>query len=395
MLVCRCWRFRTEQTEHTARGWTLKGSTPRYRRIDLNERGEEKQHFLLSAAACTLSPLEIARLTEAEAYDVYKAIRFSENGGEPFCPYREGEQDCGSTRVYELSVKRRGTPVYKCAVCRKQFTVTSGTTFASRKMSIRNILYAVAVFVNGVSGVAALRLRREVRCSYKTAFILEHKLREALMDGRESRLLAGEVEVDSISFDPHHRQANLEKDRKNKTGKDFNKDRTRLIVIARERGPQGESRMTVVSKSESHGAPFVLGVVDPAATLIRDQGNWPGFGRNKRLVVNHSKGLNIDGVHTNHVESVNSRIRRAARGVYYRIREQNLDLYGEEILWREDYRRLDNAEQWKRVLGAATHHPVSRRFKGYWQRHLASDAQHRRRRAVNPIAVTAQSTAGV
>jgi transposase-like protein len=368
---------------HTARGWTLKGSTGRFRRIDLNARGEEKQHFLLTAAACTVGLLEIADMTDDEAYDTFKAIRFSENNGEPFCPH------CGSTLTYDLLIQRRtkGGPVptklFKCGEgnCRKQFSLTSCTTFAGRKMSIRKILFAILVFVDGASGAAALRLRRDIKCSYKTAFVLTHKLREAIASSRDPRPLRGMVEVDGMILKAHHRQANLKKDRKNNGGTRFATEEDYVVVTARERGRGGESRVFVVRRDEARAAPLVLEAVAPDAMLITDEGNWPGFHRHEWKTVKHKEGLVVDGVHTNGVESHHNRTRRALRGVHYRIRDKNLDLYVQEMSWREDFRHTDNGEQWRRITNAATHHPVSKRFKGYWERGRLGDAPRRQRRA--------------
>lgn len=128
----------------------------------VNERGQERQHFLLSSAACTLSEIEVARMTDAQAHAALEAMRFADLDGVPFCLHKE----CGAPNAYRLTVNRRTkqgpvpTLIYKCRACRRQFSVTSGTIFAGRKMPVRDILYALMVFANAASGEAALRLRR-------------------------------------------------------------------------------------------------------------------------------------------------------------------------------------------------------------------------------------------
>lgn len=344
----------------------------RVRRTPRNALGQEAQHFLLTSAAVTLTPFEIASMSEDDAYESFKAIRFSENDGKPFCPH------CGYCEVYDLTTRRK----FKCAACRRQFSVTSGTVFASRKMLFKKILYAIAVFVNGVSGVAALRLRREIGCSYKTGFVMEHKLREAWANSRSSRLLSGEVEVDGVHLNEHQRKATLRKHegRRNQSAERYGKETTQIIVAARERGVGGESRVTVVMKDESHGSKFVLDSVAEGVTLISDEGNWSAaFGIHERKTVKHSTGFLVDGVHTNGVESLFSRMRRLTRGVHYKVRGHNLDLYAQEVSWREDYRRLPTGEQWRVVVQATTHQPISRRWKGYWQRWQGTNVVRRRR----------------
>lgn len=112
------------------------------------------QHFLLSAAARTLSLAKVMRMTDEQAWDAFKAIRWADTEGEPYCG------KCGFTEVYHFNARR----LFKCKACGVQFTVTSGTIFASRKMALGDILAAVAIFVNGAKGHSALQLSRDLDC---------------------------------------------------------------------------------------------------------------------------------------------------------------------------------------------------------------------------------------
>jgi transposase-like protein len=147
------------------------------------------QHFLLSKEARTLSLAKVLRLSDDEAYAAFKAIRFALNGGEAFCP------ECGSAKVYEYKARK----IFKCTACKLQFSLTSKTIFASRKLSIRNILSAIAIFMNGAKGHSALQLSRELDVQYKTAFVLTHKIREA-MASQLPTALSGVVEIDGAYF---------------------------------------------------------------------------------------------------------------------------------------------------------------------------------------------------
>ncbi len=120
------------------------------------------QHFLLSAKARTLSLGAIMRMSDDDAHARFQAIRFADNGGEPFCPR------CECTVIYIMTTRR----LWKCKECRYQFSVTSGTIFASRKLAIRDYLAATAIFVNAVKGISALQLGRDLDVQYKTAFVL-------------------------------------------------------------------------------------------------------------------------------------------------------------------------------------------------------------------------------
>jgi transposase-like protein len=153
--------------------------------------GIVSQHFLLTAAARSLSLAQVARMSDEEARDTFKRIRWSESAGEPVCP------ECGCLDVYAYACR----PLWRCKGCRKQFSLTSGTLFHSRKLPVRSYLMAIAVFVNGAKGHAALHLSRDLDVQYKTAFVLSHKLREAMgsqVHNPDQPELSGTVEIDGM-----------------------------------------------------------------------------------------------------------------------------------------------------------------------------------------------------
>lgn len=79
------------------------------------------QHFLLSTAARTLSLAKVMRMSEDQAFEAFKAIRWSATDGEPVCP------KCGGYVVWEFKARR----IFKCKACNGQFSVTSGTISVS------------------------------------------------------------------------------------------------------------------------------------------------------------------------------------------------------------------------------------------------------------------------
>ena len=84
-----------------------------------------------------MSLADIMRMSDEEAHDMFRRMRFAAKGGEPFCPH------CGVIKVYRLTE----TPIrWKCSGCRRKFSVTSGTLFHSRKLAIRDYLAVIALF---------------------------------------------------------------------------------------------------------------------------------------------------------------------------------------------------------------------------------------------------------
>jgi hypothetical protein len=301
--------------------------------------------------------MEVARMSDDEAYASFRAVRFAETDGEAACP------KCGCLGIYEYTGRR----IFKCKQCTHQFSLTSGTIFANRKMALRDILMAIAIFVNGANGHSALRLSRDLHCNYRTAFVLAHKLREILSALQASDKLTGIVEIDGMWVGGHQRKANYEKDRLDMRRSN---PKRRTIVTMRERRRGGRSRSFVL-RSENESIAAILAHVHETAKIRTDEAaHWNQLRAYFDDVksVNHSIAYMINGVHTNWVESFNGRVRRAIKGVHHRISGPHLQGYANEFAWREDHRRISNGAQFGLVLRAAAQQPISRNWSGYWQR---------------------------
>ena len=315
------------------------------------------QHFLLSAAARTLSLKAVFRMGEDAAYEAFLKLRWPETDGEAVCP------ECGCYEVYNITTRRR----FKCVACHKQFSVTSGTIFASRKLSFTDLLAAIVIFVNGAKGVSALQVSRDLSVQYKTAFVLSHKLREAMAVEQQSRQLNGVVEIDGAYFGGYVKPENEKADRKDRRLRLNQNGKRQCVVIMRERG--GRSLPFIV-RNEGDAVPFVRDHVGTLATIHADEGTgWDALHAGwdtKR--VNHSIQFMDKGVCTNQAESYFSRLRRMEVGTHHHIAGPYLNAYAGEASWREDNRRVANGTQAAMVGSAALASAQSRKWAGYWQR---------------------------
>ena len=317
------------------------------------------QHFLLSSKARTLSLAKVLRLSDAEAFATFKAIRWASNEGKPFCG------KCGCVEIYEFKSRR----IFKCKGCQAQFSITSGTIFASRKLGLQTILGAIAIFVNGAKGHSALQLSRDLDVQYKTAFVLSHKIREAIGAEQAKANLSGEIEIDSAYFGGYQKPANYRENRVDRRLARNQNGKRKSIVVVRERN--GET-VSFVS-SERDALPAIENMVAPGSTIYADDaGAWSPL-HEKFLTkrINHEECYSDGEACTNAAESFFSRIRRAEIGVHHKLAGNYLGAYASEMAWREDNRRRSNGAQYLTVVGAALKHPVSRQWKGYWQRRAA------------------------
>jgi transposase-like protein len=314
------------------------------------------QHFLLSAKARTLSLASVARMAEEEARATFRAIRWAATDGEPVCP------KCGCLECYEYASR----PIFRCKACKHQFSITSGTIFASRKLPVRDYLLAIAIFVNGAKGHSALQLSRDLNVQYRTAFVLAHKMREAMAADHRTLVLRGHVEIDGAYFGGHVRPENRKADRKDRRLAEHQTGKRRCVVVMRERGGR---TLPFVVISEDRGVSLVRQSVATGSTLYADEASsWDalhGFYDARRI--NHSIAFHDEGVDTNQAESFFSRLRRAEIGQHHHI-TTHLHAYAGEMAWREDNRRVANGTQYLNAAGAALGHPKSERWCGYWRR---------------------------
>lgn len=315
------------------------------------------QHFLLSAKARTLSLKSVFRMGEDAAYGLFCEMRWPDTDGEPVCPR------CGCCEAYHISSRRK----FKCVACHHQFSVTSGTIFASRKLSFTDLLAAIVLFVNGAKGISALQASRDLDVQYKTAFVLFHKLREAMAREFAATKLHGTVEIDGAYFGGYVKPENKKEDRRDRRLLENRTGKRQCVVVMRER--KGRSLSFVVA-NEGDAVPYVRDHVGALATIHADEGSgWDalhaGWDTHR---VNHSVQFFDKGVCTNQAESYFSRLRRMEIGTHHHIAGKYLNAYAGEAAWREDHRRIDNGCQAMLVAEVAMDAPVSRRWKGYWQK---------------------------
>jgi transposase-like protein len=325
------------------------------------------QHFLLSRSAKTLSLATVFTMKDEEAEARFRAIRWPETNGEPVCPH------CGSVDAYDCR-RLKGAPRFRCKGCKKDFSITAGTLFASAKLPLRCYLAAIAIFCNEVKGKSALALSRDLSVSYKCAFVLLHKLREAMAEEMKGRVVGGEgktAEVDGGYFGGYVKPANMKADRLDRRFTRNQSGKRKVVVIVTERG--GNSVPAVFS-SESKAASFIKKRIAKGTTVHADEsGAWDNLHERFEMKrINHQEAYSLDGACTNQAEEYFSRLRRAEIGIHHHIAGAYLLRYAQESSWREDNRRVSNGDQVSRVAALAMKRGKSVDFTGYWQRHIAN-----------------------
>lgn len=311
--------------------------------------------IVTSRAARSLSPRRVLELSDGEVLTTFRQIRWPDTGGRPCCP------KCAFDVVYEYRTRQ----LWKCKACEHQFSMTSGTIFSGHKLDLRTILFVISEFVTAPKGLSARQLAEKADISYRTAFVLLHKLREAMVSLVPEGQLTGPVEIDGCFVGGYVKPRNKKESREDRRKRMSNTGKRKTIAAIRQR----EGRiLTLVTRLESHAVEAMRDRIVPGEKVYADQARcWKTLAATHDLeTVCHKTEFALEGgINTNLVESFFSRVKRAEIGSYHHIAGRYLPEYAVEIAWREDHRLLTVDGRVRLLLGAAVHHPVSRRWKDY------------------------------
>lgn len=245
------------------------------------------------------------------------------------CPH------CGTVdNSVELKGKSTRAGVYKCRDCRKPFSVTVGTLFERSHVPLNKWVLAVHLLASSKKGMSSHQLMRSLGVTYKTAWFMAHRIREAMRDDTPFAVGGGEaVEVDEtfIGFDPDHRP---EQGQKVRSG-------MKMKVLALVDRTSGRAKSYVVDNLKiSTLAPILHENIAREARVMTDSAIFYKtiFWRFDHGVVNHARDEYVSPldrtVHTNTIEGYFSIFKRGMRGVYQHCAKRHLHRYLAEFDFR-------------------------------------------------------------
>lgn len=291
-----------------------------------------------------MSVLNAKHFQDAESAREYlEKVRWPDG---PVCPH------CGeSERIYEATGKKARAGRYRCGnkECRKDFTVTVGTLFERSHIPLHKWLQAAYWLCSSKKGISSHQLHRMLGITYKSAWFMTHRIREAMADPVFTDQLGGKgkvVEVDETYW------GNKGKQRPGARGA-AHKEKVFSLV---ERGGRVRS-FHVPRVNAATLKPIIKKQIDRETSVMTD--DYPVY-RNldkefdSHDVVCHSKGEYVRGpIHTNTIENYFSILKRGLTGVYQHCGPQHLKRYVGEFDFRYNSRKITDAERTRLVLQGA------------------------------------------
>jgi transposase-like protein len=252
----------------------------------------------------------------------------------PVCPH------CGAVdRISKLNGKAHRPGLYDCGHCRDQFTVTVGTVFERSKISLDKWLLAATLIASSKKGISSKQIERMLNVTYKTAWFMTHRLREAMKTGGIFGS-GGIVEADETYVGGKVKNMHRSKrDRKN-IGAAWGKQM--IFSLVDRKGGKVRS-FHLPSVSAANLKPVLEAQLNTKKTRLMTDGEGqyrilaPIFASHE--AVNHSAGEYVRGeAHTNTAEGYFSIFKRGIIGTFHHVSPQHLQRYATEFDFRYNHR---------------------------------------------------------
>jgi transposase-like protein len=282
---------------------------------------------------------------EDKAREHLESIRWADGVYCPHCGNTDGET------IHRLKGKSTRPGLFQCNACRQHFTVTVGTVMERSKIPLTKWVLGFHLYAASKKGMSAHQLHRMLGVTYKTAWFMAHRIREAMRDD-DGGPIGGEgktVEVDETYFGAKDHVT-----KRTKHGKPGHGSKRSVVALV-ERG--GSARFFHAKEATAKGIrEIMVRHVSRKSDLYTDESRLyveTGKEFNSHQTVRHSAGEYVRGVvHTNTVENVFSVFKRGMRGVYQHCGEAHLFRYIAEFEFRynrraalkwTDHQRADDA----------------------------------------------------
>jgi transposase-like protein len=274
---------------------------------------------------------------EDKAREALEAVRWP-NG--PYCPH------CAATdRIAKVEGKSARPGLYYCNHCKGQFTVTVGTAFERSKIPLTKWWLATFLLCSSKKGMSSHQLHRTLGVTYKTAWFMTHRIREAMTKEGGGLLGSngGPVEVDETFWGNND---------KKKAGARGYEHKMKVVSLVERNGEKRSFHVPRVNEKTLR--PILKAQISAKAKLMTDEGGqYKNIGKDfaEHGIVTHSAGEYSRGdVTTNTVESSFALLKRGLVGTFHHVSEAHLQRYATEFDFRWNHRKTTDMQRAKAAL---------------------------------------------
>lgn len=249
-----------------------------------------------------------------------------------FCPY------CGSDKVYDF----KDGKTHKCGACRQKFSLKIGTIFEDSKIPLQKWFMAIYLITSHKKGISSLQLAKDIGVTQKTAWFMNHRLREAQRTKAYNEPMKNTVEVDEAYIGGKEKNKHESKKTKGTQGRSL---QTKAAVVALVERGSGVRAFHVENTQRATLHNMVMQNVALGSKVNTDE--FSAYeGLNYFYLhgsVDHVGGKYVIGdVHTNTVESFFALFKRGVYGIYHSMSKKHLQRYLQEFCFRYNMRTQDN-----------------------------------------------------
>lgn len=267
-------------------------------------------------------------------------------GGKPYCPH------CGFSKVY---VTNRG---YKCAGpdCRKKFSVTVKTVFENSKIELRYWFAAIYLITAHKKGISSHQLARDLGVTQKTAWFLNHRIREMLFQKEvsENYVFDGVVQMDEAFVGGKWKNMHGKKrqEKRDLHGGGVGGKQTVFGIISQDKKV---ITIPVPSRERDVLMPIINKHISKDATIVTDEHNsYDSLSSTFKAhhTVNHNIGEYVSDMsyHTNSIESVWAILKRGYIGIYHYMSPKHINRYCVEFAFRFNNKDITDCSRFEYAL---------------------------------------------
>jgi transposase-like protein len=246
------------------------------------------------------------------------------------CPH------CGTVgEATKLQGKAARPGVWQCNACREQFTVTVGTVFEKSKVPLNKWLLATYLMSSSKKGISAHQIGRTLGVTYKTAWFMCHRIREA-MNPADPAPIGGEGKV--VEVDETYVGGKEHNKHRNKRGaRDATGSKEAVLTLVERNGRARSFHVPRVTAKTLR--PIIVKTADRASHLMTDGARmYPAVGKEfaAHSAVDHAAGeyVRMGFHHSNTVENYFSILKRGVIGTFHHVSEAHLARYLAEFDFR-------------------------------------------------------------